>query len=100
MTKIKMYISKAKLPFYPPCEVKYGLQNGVSIGEESEQFYFLCKLSLLDSNCVEPDSHLFLNINLILPCSCPRAEPIVVVLYLLLQILLVWAMFEKHNPLF
>ena len=29
MTKIKMHISKAKLPFYPPCEVKCGLQNGV-----------------------------------------------------------------------
>ena len=30
MTRIKMHISKVKLPFYPPCEVKYGLQNGVS----------------------------------------------------------------------
>ena len=25
-----MHISKVKLPFYPPCEVKCGLQNGVS----------------------------------------------------------------------
>ena len=30
MTKIKMHISKVKLPFYPLCEVKYGLQNRVS----------------------------------------------------------------------
>ena len=30
MTRIKKHISKAKLPFYPPCEVKCGLQNGVS----------------------------------------------------------------------
>ena len=29
MTRIKMHISKVKLPFYPPCEVKCGLQNGV-----------------------------------------------------------------------
>ena len=31
MTIIKMHIPKAKLPFYPPCEVKCMLQNGVSI---------------------------------------------------------------------
>ena len=30
MTRIKMHIFKAKLPFYPPCEVKWGLQNGMS----------------------------------------------------------------------
>ena len=30
MTRIKMHISKVKLPFYPPCEVKCGLQNRVS----------------------------------------------------------------------
>ena len=30
MVRIKMYIFKAKLPFYPPYEVKYRLQNGVS----------------------------------------------------------------------
>ena len=30
MTRIKRHIFKVKLPFYPPCEVKYGLQNGVS----------------------------------------------------------------------
>ena len=28
MAKIKMHIPKAKLPFYPPCEVKCRLQNG------------------------------------------------------------------------
>ena len=31
MARIEMHISKAKLPFYPPCEVKCRLQNGVSI---------------------------------------------------------------------
>ena len=30
MARIKMHIPKAKLPFYPPCEVKCRLQNGVS----------------------------------------------------------------------
>ena len=30
MTRIKMHISKVKLPFYPPCEVKCALQNRVS----------------------------------------------------------------------
>ena len=29
MTRIKMHISKVKLPFYPPCEIKCGLQNRV-----------------------------------------------------------------------
>ena len=32
MARIKMHISKVKLPFYPPCEVKCRLQNGVSTG--------------------------------------------------------------------
>ena len=31
MARINMHIPKAKLPFYPPCEVKCRLQNGVSI---------------------------------------------------------------------
>ena len=30
MIRIKMHISKVKLPFYPLCEVKCRLQNGVS----------------------------------------------------------------------
>ena len=30
MARIKMHIPKTKLPFYPPCEVKCRLQNGVS----------------------------------------------------------------------
>ena len=30
MTRIKIHISNVKLPFYPPCEVKCGLQNMVS----------------------------------------------------------------------
>ena len=30
MTKIKMYISKEKLPFYPPGKIKCELQNRMS----------------------------------------------------------------------
>ena len=30
MTRIRIHISNVKLPFYPPYEVKYRLQNGVS----------------------------------------------------------------------
>ena len=30
MTRIKIHISNVKLPFYPPCEVKCGLQNRMS----------------------------------------------------------------------
>ena len=30
MTRIKIHIFNVKLPFYPPCEVKCGLQNMVS----------------------------------------------------------------------
>ena len=30
MTRIKMHISNVKLPFYPQCEVKCELQNGMS----------------------------------------------------------------------
>ena len=30
MARIKMHIPKAKLPYYPPCEVKCRLQNGMS----------------------------------------------------------------------
>ena len=70
-----------------------------NIEGKSEQNYFLYKLGLLGSTCVELDTHLLLKKNLILPCSCPRAEPIVVVLSLLLQILFIWARFERHNPL-
>ena len=32
MSRIKIHIPKAKLPFYPPCEVKCRLQNEVSTG--------------------------------------------------------------------
>ena len=73
--------------------------EGRTLREESEQYYFLYKPNLLGSTCVEPDTHLLLNTNLILPCSCPRAEPTVVVLYLLLQFLLILAKFERHNLL-
>ena len=44
MARIKMHIPKAKLPFYPPCEVKCTLQNGVSI--------FLYKIALFFKNLV------------------------------------------------
>ena len=67
--------------------------------EESGQYYLLYKLSLPGSTCVEPDTHLLLNTNLIFPCSSLRAEPTVVVLSLLLQILLIWVRFKRHNPL-
>ena len=63
--------------------------EGRTLREESEHHYFLYKLSLLKSTCVEPDTHLLLNTNLILPCSYPRAEPTIVVLSLLLQIFLI-----------
>ena len=36
MTRIKMHISKVKLPFYPPCEVKCKLQNKVSTKRQFE----------------------------------------------------------------
>ena len=58
--------------------------EGRTLGEESEQYHFLYKPSLLGSICVESDTHLLLNKNLIHLCTCPRAEPIMVVLSLLL----------------
>ena len=39
MARIKMYIFNVKLPFYPPCEVKYGLQNRVSTADKSFVFF-------------------------------------------------------------
>ena len=63
--------------------------EGRTLREESEQYYFLYKLNLLRSTYVEPDTHLFLNTNLILPYSCPQVEPTIVVLSFLLQILLI-----------
>ena len=60
--------------------------EGRTLEEESEQYYFLYKLSLLRSTCVGPNTHLLFNTNLILSCSCPQAELTVVVLSLLLQI--------------
>ena len=73
--------------------------KGRTLGEKSEQYHFLYKPSLLGSTYVELDTYLLLNTNLILPCNCPRTEPVVVVLSLLLQILLIWARFERRNPL-
>ena len=45
MARIKMHIPKAKLPFYPPCEVKCRLQNGVS----TELSFFTWKPSSFNS---------------------------------------------------
>ena len=38
MTRIKIHISNVKLPFYPPCEVKCGLQNRVSTQPSLQEF--------------------------------------------------------------
>ena len=55
MTKINMHIFSVKLPFYPLCEVKCGLQNGVSTGVHGRVFihgffFFLgqCTISCQD----------------------------------------------------
>ena len=37
MARIKMHIPKAKLPFYPPYEVKCRLQNGVSTMKNGQE---------------------------------------------------------------
>ena len=43
MTIIKIHIFNVKLPFYPPCEVKCGLQNRVSTitGKLFEEIFLL-----------------------------------------------------------
>ena len=68
-----------------------------TLREESEQYYFLYRLSLHGRTCGELNSHLFLNIHLIFPSFCPRAKPFVV--RSLLQILLIWVKVERHDPL-
>ena len=70
-----------------------------TLREESEQYYFLYRLSLHGRTCGELNSHLFLNINLIFPSCCPWAKPYVVVRSFLLQILLIWTRVERHDPL-
>ena len=50
MTKIKMHIFKAKLPFYPPCKVKCRLQNKVSTQRQHQLTrgkFFLTRLSIV-----------------------------------------------------
>ena len=74
--------------------------EGRTLREESEQYYFLYKLSLFGRIGEEPNTHLFLNTNLIFPCNCPQAKSFVVVSSLFLQILLVWARVERHNSMF
>ena len=54
MTRIKMHIFNVKLPFYPSCEVKYGLQNRVStvvVKLDIVIFNLHSTLSLLFSIC-------------------------------------------------
>ena len=46
-------------------------REGRTLKEESEHYYFSYRLSLLGRTSGELDSHLFLNINLILPSCCP-----------------------------
>ena len=41
MTRIKMHIAKAKLPFYLPGEIKCRLQNGVSTMTCMSYFIFI-----------------------------------------------------------
>ena len=55
MARIKMHIPKAKLPFYPPCEVKCRLQNEVSTAKQQfghNEFHIL----ELPGNWEPPDS--------------------------------------------
>ena len=49
MARIKMHIPKAKLPFYPPCEVKCRLQNGVSTEGLTIDFLSHFILSFIDT---------------------------------------------------
>ena len=48
MTRIKMHIFKVKLPFYPPCEVKCGLQNRVLTRVDNP----IIKFSEEDARCL------------------------------------------------
>ena len=47
MTRIRMHISKVKLPFYPPGEVKYRLQNEVSTFMFSKFVHPTCLIKCL-----------------------------------------------------
>ena len=52
MIRIKMHISKEKLPFYPPSEFKYGLQNEVSTHTHTHSLSLSLSLSLHICVCV------------------------------------------------
>ena len=52
MIRIKMHISKEKLPFYPPSEFKYGLQNEVSTHTHTLSLSLSLSLSLHICVCV------------------------------------------------
>ena len=54
MTIIKMYISNVKLPLYPSCEVKCGLQNRISTRQKRShswrEFAFAIRGTAFSSN--------------------------------------------------
>ena len=52
MIRIKMHISKEKLPFYPPSEFKYGLQNEVSTHTHTHTLSLSLSLSTYMCVCV------------------------------------------------
>ena len=52
MIRIKMHISKEKLPFYPPSEFKYGLQNEVSTHTHTHSLSLSLSLSTYMCVCV------------------------------------------------
>ena len=62
MTRIKMHIFNVKLPFYPSCEVKYGLQNKVStaVGEPqpSPWPYKIGDATWARSHCIIRNIHI------------------------------------------
>ena len=47
MTRIKMYIFNVKLPFYPLCKVKCGLQNKVSTPSPCKVLLFEPRVCML-----------------------------------------------------
>ena len=52
MTRIKMHIFKVKLPFYPPYEVKCGLQNRVSTPGHSARNWPMAQANVIEEPLV------------------------------------------------
>ena len=46
-----MHIFNVKLPFYPSCEVKYGLQNRVSTDGYTDLKGYICPTGCIDPKC-------------------------------------------------